>query len=245
MDNSKKVALVTGANKGIGFEIAKKLSKAGCTVILGARNEKLGVEASRKLNAEAGNGKSEYVNLDLLKPETIEQAAAWIKDKYGKLDILVNNAGIVNRGDGTPSKALIDAVESTMRTNFMGPLRMVQAMLPLLEKSEGASVVNVSSGLGSLAGNSDRNSPYADVKIMGYSASKAALNMMTVQLAYELRDTNIKVNSVCPGYCATDLNDHRGVETAESGSIEAVRLALLGAAAPSGQYLNKEGALPW
>ena len=247
MDNNKKVALVTGANKGIGFEIAKKLSKAGCTVILGARNEKLGQEASKKLNDESGNGngKSEYVNLDLLKPETIEKAFTHVKEKYGRLDILVNNAGIIDRGDGNPGKAVIESVEATMRTNFVGPLRMVQTMLPLLEKSEGASVVNVSSGLGSLVGNSDRTSPYADVKYIGYSASKAALNMMTVQLAYELKDTNIKVNSVCPGYCATDLNNHQGVETAESGSIEATRLALLGKDAPSGQYLNKEGALPW
>ena len=243
MESTNKVALVTGANKGIGFEIAKKLSKAGCTVILGARNEKLGQEAVNKLNTDGG--KTEYLNLDLLKPESIEKAAAFVKDKYGRLDILVNNAGIADRGDSTPSKASIDSVELTMRTNFVGPLRMVQTMLPLLEKSESASVVNISSGLGSLAGNSDRNSPYADVKIMGYSASKAALNMMTVQLAYELKDTNIKVNSVCPGYCATDLNDNQGVLTAEQGSIEAVRLALLGKSAPSGQYLNKEGALPW
>lgn len=243
MDSTNSIALVTGANKGIGFEIAKKLVAAGCTVLVGARNEKLGQEASKKLSN--GTGKAEYINLDLLKPESIERAAATIKEKFGKLDILVNNAGIVDRGDSTPTKTSIDSVEQTMRTNFIGPLRVTQAMFELLEKSEGASVVNISSGLGSLAVNADRESPYADVKIMGYSASKAALNMMTVQLAYELRNTNIKVNSVCPGYCATDLNDNQGVETAESGSIEAVRLALLGKSAPSGQYLNKEGALPW
>lgn len=243
MENKDKVALVTGANKGIGFEIAKKLIDAGCTVLLGARNEKLGQEACKKLSG--GNNRVEYINLDLVKPETIEKAAAYIKEKFGKLDILVNNAGIVDRGDSTPSKASIDAIELTMRTNFVGPLRVTQVMLPLLEKSAGASVVNVSSGLGSLALNSDRTSPYADVKIMGYSASKAALNMMTVQLAYELRNTKIKVNSICPGYCATDLNDHKGICTAEEGSIEAVRLALLGSNAPDGQYSNKEGALPW
>ena len=243
MDNSKKIALVTGANKGIGFEIAKKLSEAGCTVVLGARNEKLGKDASEKL--KSAGGKTEYVNLDLLKPETIEKAAAFIKDKFGRLDVLVNNAGIAERGDGAPSKTSIDSVERTMATNFVGPLRVVQTMLPLLEKSEEASVVNVSSGLGSLARNADKDSPFVDVKILGYSASKAALNMMTVQLAYELRNTNIKVNSVCPGYCATDLNDNQGVNTAEEGSTEPVRLALLDKSGPTGQYSNKEGALPW
>jgi len=239
----QRIILVTGANKGIGFEIAKKLCQAGCTVLVGARNEKLGQEACKKLQ-DAG-GKAEYINIDLLKPSTLDKAAAFIDQTHGRLDILVNNAGIADRGDGTPSKASIESVELTLRTNFIGPLRVVQVMLPLLRKSEEGSIVNVSSGLGSLTGNGDRNSPYVDVKIMGYSASKAALNMMTVQLAYELRDTNIKVNSVCPGYCATDLNDHQGVQSAEEGALEPARLALLDKSGPSGQYLNREGIVQW
>ena len=243
MDNKSKIALVTGANKGIGFEIAKKLTAAGCTVILGARNEKLGQEACDKLTA--GGAKVEFVKLDLLDQATVEKAVATIEKKHGRLDILVNNAGIVDKGDSSPATACIDAVEKTMQTNFIGPLRVTQLMLPLLKKSEEGSIVNVSSELGSLAQNADKNSPYAEVKVMGYSASKAALNMMTVQLAYELRNTNIKVNSVCPGYCATDINDNQGVKTAEDGAIEPTRLALLDKAGESGQYSNKEGVLAW
>lgn len=224
-------------------EIAKKLGAAGCTVILGARNEKLGQEACEKLKAMGAQ--AEYLNLDLLKTETIERAAEVIEKKYGHLDILVNNAGILEGGDGSPTKASVDSVEVTMRTNFIGPLRVTQAMAPLLNKSEEGSVVNVSSALGSCAFNGDRNSPYADTKFLGYSASKAALNMMTVQLAYELRDTNIKVNSVCPGYCATDINDNQGNLTAEEGASEPVRLALLDKSGPTGEYRNAEGAIPW
>lgn len=243
MSTKNKIALVTGANKGIGFEIAKKLAAAGCTVILGARNEKLGQEACEKLK---GMGfQAEYLNLDLLKPETIEKAAGAIAQKYGHLDILVNNAGIVERSDGSPTKASIDSVEVTMRTNFIGPLRVTQAMAPLLIKSKEGSVVNVSSALGSCAFNGDRNSPYADTKFIGYSASKAALNMMTVQLAYELRDTNIKVNSVCPGYCATDINDNQGHLTAEEGAREPARLALLDQSGVTGEYRNSEGIIAW
>jgi NAD(P)-dependent dehydrogenase (short-subunit alcohol dehydrogenase family) len=243
MSSKNKIALVTGANKGIGFEIAKKLGAAGCTVILGARNEKLGQEACEKLKAMGAQ--AEYLNLDLLKPETIEKAAGAIEKKYGHLDILVNNAGIVERGDSSPTKTSVDSVELTMRTNFIGPLRVTQAMAPLLNKSEEGSVVNVSSALGSCAFNGDRNSPYADTKFLGYSASKAALNMMTVQLAYELRGTNIKVNSVCPGYCATDINDNQGNLTAEEGAREPARLALLDKSGPTGEYRNVEGTIPW
>ncbi|MBC7997291.1 MAG: SDR family oxidoreductase [Leptolyngbya sp.] len=243
MDTKNKIALVTGANKGIGFEIAQKLGAAGCTVIVGARSEKLGEEACAKL--KASGVEAIYLNLDLLKPETIEKAATAVEEKYGRLDILVNNAGIVERGDGSPINTSVDAVETTLRTNFIGPLRVTQAMAPLLKKSAEGSVVNVSSALGSCEFNGDRNSPYADAKFLGYSASKAALNMMTVQLAYELRDTNIKVNSVCPGYCATDINDNKGLLSAEEGAREPARLALLDKTGPTGEYRNTEGTIPW
>ncbi|CAN5117049.1 SDR family oxidoreductase [soil metagenome] len=243
MSSKNKIALVTGANKGIGFEIAKKLGAAGCTVIVGARNDKFGQEAVDKLKAEGV--KVEYINLDLLKPDSINKAAATIEKNHGRLDILVNNAGIVERGDGTPTKADIDSVENSMRTNFIGPLRVTQAMAALLKKSEEGSIVNVSSTLGSCTFNGDKNSPYADTKILGYSASKAALNMMTVQLAYEFKDTNIKVNSVCPGYCATDINDNQGMLSAEEGAREPARLALLDKSGPTGEYRNTEGSIPW
>lgn len=243
MESKNKIALVTGANKGIGFEIAKKLGAAGCTVILGARNENLGQEACEKLKATGA--KVEYLNLDLLNADSIEKAAKTIEQKHGRLDILVNNAGILEQSDGSPTKTDIDSVEASLRTNFIGPLRVTQAVATLLKKSEEGSIVNVSSALGSCAFNGDRNSPYADTKYLGYAASKAALNMMTVQLAYELRDTNIKVNSVCPGYCATDINDNQGFLTAEEGAREPARLALLDKSGPTGEYRNTEGVIPW
>lgn len=243
MDSKNKIALVTGANKGIGYEIAKKLGEAGCTVIVGARDEKLGNDACAKLKATGAQ--AEYIKLDLTKPETIADAATEVQKKYGRLDILVNNAGIIEREDGAPTVTNTDAVESTLRTNFIGPLRVTQAMAPLLKKSEEGAIVNVSSALGSCEFVGDRNSPFADAKFLGYSASKAALNMMTVQLAYELRDTNIKVNSVCPGYCATDINDNKGMHTAEEGAREPARLALLDKTGPTGEYRNTDGVIPW
>jgi len=238
-----RIALVTGANKGIGYEVAKQLAKAGCKVILAARSPKLGDEAAAKLKASGLD--VDTIELDTTKSETIDKAASFVEKKYGKLDILVNNAGIINRQDGLPSKAQIDAVAETINTNFLGSLRVTQAMLPLLKKSEHASIVNVSSGLGSLALNSDRQWPYADAKFIGYSASKAALNMMTAHLSYELKDTNIKVNSSDPGYTATDLNDNRGHQTIEEGAAETVRLALISKDGPTGQYSNNEGIVPW
>jgi NAD(P)-dependent dehydrogenase (short-subunit alcohol dehydrogenase family) len=240
---TNRVALVTGANKGIGFEVSKQLGEAGCTIILGARDKKLGSEAATKLKSQGLN--VEAIELDITKTATITGAASYIEKNYGKLDILVNNAGIISRKDAAPSVTDIDAVTDTLNTNFVGALRVTQAMLPLLKKAEHASIVNVSSGLGSIAQNSDRNWPYAEVKFMGYSASKAALNMMTAQLAYELRNTKIKVNSSDPGYTATDLNDNRGHQTIEEGSAETIRLALLPIDGPTGQYSDKAGIVPW
>ena len=159
--------------------------------------------------------------------------------------MLVNNAGITVQGDGPPSKADLDAVRRVFDTNFFATVAVTQAMLPLVRKSPSGRIVNVSSGLGSLALNSDPASPYAEVKILGYNASKAALNMMTVQLAYELRDTGIKVNAADPGYTATDLNNNSGPQTIEEGAEETVRLALLPDDGPTGGYSDRHGAVPW
>jgi len=242
-NSSKKIALVTGANKGIGFEVARQLGKAGYTVVMGARNVKLGQEAVAKLRAEQLDVCE--VELDLGRPETIEAAAAMIGTEFQRLDVLVNNAGIADAADGLPSTAKIDAIERVMRTNFIGAVAVTQAVLPLLRKSAGARIVNVSSGLGSLALHSDPNWEYAPVKILGYCASKAALNMFTVQLAYELRDTTIKVNSADPGYTKTDLNGNQGHQTVEEGAAETVRLALLPEDGPTGGYFATAGPNPW
>ena len=186
-----------------------------------------------------------FVKLDVLREETIRAAAATIEAAHGRLDVLVNNAGIADRGDGPPSRADLDAVRRTLLTNFVGPAAVAQAMLPLLRRSAAGRIVNVSSGLGSLAQNADPAWEHAQVKYLGYSASKAALNMLTVQLAFELKDTPIKVNSADPGYTATDLNDHSGTQTVEEGAAEAVRLALLPDDGPTGGCFSSAGSVPW
>lgn len=238
-----KVALVTGANKGIGFEVARQLGKAGCRVVLGARDRNKGEEAAGRLRGDGVT--AAVVELDLDRPEMITSAAAEVEAGFGKLDILVNNAGIVQPGDGPPSVADVNAVNRIMQTNFLGAIRVTQAMLPLMRKAEAGRIVNVSSGLGSLTLNGDPGWEFAAVKYLGYCASKAALNMFTVQLAFELRDTAIKVNSADPGYTATDLNGNSGPQTVAEGAAETVRLALLPENGPTGGFFTTAGPNPW
>jgi NAD(P)-dependent dehydrogenase (short-subunit alcohol dehydrogenase family) len=242
-NSAKKLALITGANKGIGYEIARQIGHAGITVLLGVRNRALGEESAAKLRLEGLDAR--FVALDVTDPTSIAAASATITNDYGRLDILVNNAGINDPADGPAPTAALNAVERVLRTNFLGVLAVTQAMLPLLRKASGARIVNVSSGLGSLTQNADPAYPSAAVKFIGYSASKAALNMLTVQLAYLLRDTTIKVNSADPGYTATDLNGHRGTQTIPEGAAEAIRLALLPGDGPTGTYSNRKGVVPW
>ena len=204
MTIAKKIALVTGANKGIGLEIARNLSGAGCTVLLGARNAERGGQAVRRLG-QAGLGDVHFIEIDVTRQDTITAAAQQIESRYGRLDILLNNAGVNLRGDGLPGAVDTAVVQKTFDTNFFGALRVVHTMLPLLHKSAAGRIVNVSSGLGSLTFNSDPSWSGYNTKLIGYNASKAALNMLTVHLAYELRGTKIKVNSANPGYTKTDL----------------------------------------
>jgi NAD(P)-dependent dehydrogenase (short-subunit alcohol dehydrogenase family) len=243
-DMAKRVALITGANKGIGFEVARQVGKAGCTVLVGARNVELGREAAAKLKAEGVDAR--FIAIDVVKHETIKRAADEIARDFGRLDILVNNAGVAAIGkDGAPSVTDLDAVRTTIETNFIGALAVTQAMLPLLRKSKAASIVNVSSELGSITGHGDPNWKFANVRAIGYSASKAAMNMMTAQLALELAGTPIKVNSANPGFTATDLNQHRGHQTVEQGAAETIRLALIGPDGPTGGFFETGGKLPW
>ena len=242
-DSSKKIALVTGANKGIGLAIARELGKLGMVVLLGARAAELGEKAAEGLRNEKLDVR--FVQIDLTRPETIEAAAKSIGAQFDWLDVLVNNAAIVDPGDGPPSSADLKAVSRIMDTNFLGTLSVTQAMLPLLRKAKAARIVNLSSGLGSLEKNSDPGWDFASFKFIGYNASKAALNMLTVQLAFELRETGIKVNSVSPGFIATDMNQHRGTQTVEEGAAGPVRLALLPADGPTGGFFSQEGSYPW
>ena len=242
MQETKKVALITGANKGIGFEVAREMAKAGWTVLAAARNEELGKEAAAKLQAQGLD--VHFVHIDLLARETAATAAETIGNQFGKLDLLVNNAAIVSTGDGPPSKVNIEAMETVMRTNYAGTVAVTQAMLPLLERAGKAQIINVSSELGSVSLHNDPNWKYAPFKLLAYCASKAALNMFTVQLAYEFRDGKIAVNSVNPGYTATDLNGNSGTQTVGEGAAEIVRVALLDPPV-TGKYLETAGEIAW
>jgi len=238
-----KIALITGANKGIGYEVARQLGQEGVTVLVGARNADLGESAAARLRAGAAD--ATFIELDVTKPGTIATAAQTIRQRHGRLDILVNNAGIALKGDGPPSVADPDVVRRVLEVNFFGALAVTQAMLPLLRNSASGRIVMVSSGLGSLTWNADPAWFFASVKRLGYNGSKAILNMLTVQLAWELRDTPIKVNTVNPGYTATDLNENRGTQTVAEGAAETVRQALAPDDAPSGGFFQTGGVAPW
>lgn len=238
-----RIALVTGANKGIGLEIARQLAEAGVRVILGTRDVGRGQAAADGLASEGLE--VEAIQIDVTDGESIATAAAAIRDRYGRLDILVNNAGIVDAEDGPPSSAIPEAARRIMETNFIGTLSVTQAMLPLLRQSPAGRIVNLSSSLGSLTVNGDPTSPYYSARLIGYNASKAALNMLTVQLAAELSGTTIAVNSVSPGYVKTDLTGHTGYMTPEEGARLPVKYALLGEDAVSGRFVEPDGETPW
>ncbi len=242
LEHKGKVALITGANKGIGFEVARQLGAEGVTVLLGARDPQLGEAAAAKVKAEGAD--AHFLEIDVTKPETITKAAETIGAQYGKLDILVNNAGIVAKEDGPPSVADPGAVRRVLDVNFFGVLAVTQSMLPLVRKAPSGRIVMVSSILGSLTWNTDPQWPAA-VRLLGYNGSKAILNMLTVQLAWELRDTAIKVNTVNPGYTATDLNGNSGTQTLAEGAAETVRQCLVSDDAPTGGFFLTGGMVPW
>ncbi len=236
------VALITGANKGIGFEIARGLGAKKIKVLVGERDETRGQAAVDKLTAEGAD--AHFVKLEVTNPGTIQRAAERIEKEFGHLDILINNAGIAEWGF-KPSDVDLSKVREVYETNFFGPVALIQAMLPLLKKSKHGRIVNVSSSLGSLTLSSDLKSPFADFLALGYNTSKSALNSMTIQFAKELKDTPIKVNAICPGYCATDINGNSGPRTSAQGAVAAIEYATIGADGPTGGYFNEDGRLPW
>jgi NAD(P)-dependent dehydrogenase (short-subunit alcohol dehydrogenase family) len=239
---ANRVALITGANKGIGLEIARQLGRKEITILIGARDDKRGQESASHLSDEGIDAR--FVQLDVTDQTTIDAAAEYIEREFGRLDILVNNAAIFI-DDGPPSRLSNDALRRTYDTNFFGQFAVLKAMLPLLRKSEAGRIVNMSSSLGSLAQTGDPNFEFADANVLAYNSSKTALNAMTVQFANELRGTPIKINSACPGYVATDMTNHGGYRTVEQGAKVAVHLATLPADGPTGGFFNEDGALPW
>lgn len=242
--SEQKIALITGANKGLGFETARQLGKQNIKVLVGARDETRGREAADKLQSEGFE--AEFVLLDVSDSQTHGAAAKYVEEHYGKLDILVNNAGIVLEGlSETPSDVSLETLRKTFDTNFFGAIAVTKTFLPLLKKSNGGRIVNVSSGLGSLAQNADPNWDYKDVKPLAYNSSKTALNAFTVILAHELKDANVKVNSADPGYTATDLNGNQGTKTVEQGATVIVHLATLPDDGVSGGFFDENGTVAW
>jgi NAD(P)-dependent dehydrogenase (short-subunit alcohol dehydrogenase family) len=237
------IALVTGANKGIGREISRQLAAKGVFVLMGARDRERGEKAVADLRAQ-GLG-VEFIQIDVTSQPSVDEAAAEVERLHGRLDILVNNAGIAL--DWFPSSELtVEALQQTFETNVFGVFRVTKALLPLLKKSQHGRIVNISSALGSLTRNAQPNSTLAVRNILlAYSSSKAALNMITVQFANELKSAGIKVNSANPGYTATDINQHRGPRTVEQGAATPVRLALLPDDGPTGGVFSDDGPDPW
>jgi NAD(P)-dependent dehydrogenase (short-subunit alcohol dehydrogenase family) len=237
----RKIALVTGANKGIGQEIARQLGKQGITVLVGARDTERGEAAARQLQREGIQAR--FVRLDVTDQTSIDAAARTIEHDYGKLDILVNNAAI-GQDNGPPSQLDIEILRRTYETNVFGVFAVTKALLPLLKQAAAGRIVNMSSGLGSLTQTSDPNG-LAQINLLAYNSSKSALNALTVQFANELRHTPIKVNAADPGYVATDLNQHRGHRSVEQGATAPVRLATLPEDGPTGGYFDENGVIPW
>jgi NAD(P)-dependent dehydrogenase (short-subunit alcohol dehydrogenase family) len=238
-----KIALVTGANKGIGYEIAHGLGRAGVTVLIGARDEPRGTAAVDKLVAE--DITAVLVGLDVTDPVSVSNVAIRIEREYGRLDILVNNAGILVEAGQRPSRTPVETLRRTYETNVYGVITVTNAMLPLIRQARSGRIVNVSSGLGSMTLTSDPDSPWAQIPLLGYNSSKSALNSVTVSYANELRDTPIKVNAADPGYCKTDLNWNTGYLPPAEGAAVAIHLATLPDDGPTGAFIGADGAKPW
>lgn len=245
------IALITGANKGIGLATARQLGARGMTVLAGARDAARGREAADKLRAEGVDAR--FVPLEVTDAASVAAAAEVVEREYGHLDVLVNNAGIIRAdGAGLPSETTLDSLREVYETNVFGVVAVTNALLPLLRRAPAARIVNVSSEVGSIAVMTDPEGALFALTSVPYPSSKTALNMITAMYAKELRDTPIKVNAANPGYCATDLNHHSGFRTPEEGAEVSVHLATLPADAPSGLLWGYQmdagggyGVLPW
>jgi NAD(P)-dependent dehydrogenase (short-subunit alcohol dehydrogenase family) len=241
--STKKTALVTGANKGIGRAIARQLAGEGYKVWLGSRDAGRGQRAVDELRAEGHD--VQLLVLDVTSDEGVAEAAQTLARDTDRLDVLVNNAGALTSMTTPPSQDGTDLVKSVYEVNVFGPIRVTQAFLPLLKKAPAARVVMLSSSLGSMTVASDRASGFYEVNQLGYNSSKAALNSVTVAFAKELEPLGIKVNAACPGYVSTDMNGHTGTRTVEQGAATAVRLATLTADGPTAGFFNDDGSIPW
>ena len=251
-ENLRRIALITGANQGVGLQVAKELAANGITVLVGSRNFERGEAAAKEIGPGAI-----ALQIDVTDSVSIAAAAERIRKEFGRLDLLVNNAAISNTRKGNmsleeygkisrASNASLDEVRAVWDTNVFGVLAVYQAMLPLLLESADARIVNVSSGVGSLELNAAPDGPYHRSFGPVYPASKTALNAMTLAMMVELEGTGIKVNLVSPGFTKTNLNGYAGTQSVEDGSREVVRVALLGPDGPTGTFTRWENAaIPW
>jgi NAD(P)-dependent dehydrogenase (short-subunit alcohol dehydrogenase family) len=237
--HSNKVALVTGANKGLGFEIARQLGQKGVTVVLGARDDEKAKNAADKLRAEGIDAHA--VKLDVANESDVEALPAFFESKFGGLDILVNNAGVALDHGGVTREAF----RQTYETNLIAPYFITQALLPLLKAGPAGRIVNQSSIMGSLTAMSDPNSISQEKVMPAYCSSKAALNMLTVTMVRTLEGSNVKANSAHPGWVKTDMGTERAPLEVDEGAKTAVALALLPQDGPTGGFFHMGEALPW
>ncbi len=244
-----KSALVTGANKGIGLETVKQLAQHGFFVYLGSRNLTSGLSAVEKLHAE-GIRNVEAIQLDVTDDESVKAARALISEKTPVLDVLINNAGISGVLPQSALSTPIDGFKAVYETNLFGVVRVTQAFIDLLKRAPEPRIVNVTTAMASLSLAADASGSSYHNKLAVYQSSKAALNMYTINLAYELRETPLKVNAVCPGWTQTDFTGHQGTSTAHQAGQRIVKYALLDQDGPSGQYFSEEyfpapATCPW
>jgi len=244
-----KSVLITGANRSIGLEITKQLSKKGLFVYLGTRDLEKGNAVVKELN-ENGFENIKAIQIDVTNPDSIEAAKSIVEKEKGKLDILINNAGISGEFPQSALDAPIKDIQNVFDTNFFGVISVTQAFLELLKKSESPRISNITSGLGSLTLHSDPNWKYYNFKATSYVTSKAALNAYTIILAYELRDLPFKVNVIDPGYTATDFNHHNGPGTVESAASFIIKHTDTDENGPTGKFFSNDiedetGISPW
>jgi NAD(P)-dependent dehydrogenase (short-subunit alcohol dehydrogenase family) len=245
MTQDKKVALITGANRGIGFETAKQLGEQGITVVVAARSLSAAEDTAAKLKAQ---GIDAYpIQLDVTNPADRIAAAKYFDERFGKLDILINNAGVSGKEGFVPVVSQVEdsELERIFATNLFSVVALTRELLPVLKKSEAGRIVNLSSILGSLTLHADPSSPIYGFKSFAYDASKSALNAYTVHLAWELKDTPIKVNSAHPGWVKTEMGTDAAPMEIPDGARTSVALALLGPDGPSGRFIHLGEELPW
>ncbi len=245
MAQDKKIALITGANRGIGLETAKQLGELGITVVVGAR--KLSAAESTAAALKSAGIDAYAVQLDVVNEADRKAAAAFIAEKFGKLDILINNAGVgsVDGFVSVVSQTKDEELQRIFATNLFAVVATTRELLPLIRKSEAGRIVNLSSILGSNTLHADPNSPIADFKSFAYDASKSALNAYTIHLAWELKDTPIKVNAAHPGWVKTEMGTDAAPMEIPEGAKTSVALALLDADGPNGRFIHLGSELPW